>query len=210
MSKLSIITIFLLGPLIFWGNLSNQKIIIGFVQENHFMPLTIIDNDSLYSAPLGTKLEGKIIKIVSKEKEVHSIKSSGQYTDIYTDELHDFAVIDTSISSRDAFYVMSKKVFHFKLPDACMDLIHNFYTFFSKDDWGHHFIGQELLKESTHDIAEKSGVMIHFITDLDSDNFMELWISYKLMYGEIGYMVYEQDLASNDWISIANCCVNCD
>lgn len=47
-------------------------------------------------------------------------------------------------------------------------------------------------------------------TDPDHDGRKELWIDYRLMYGEIGRMVWEQSDSGEHWAEIANECFACD
>jgi hypothetical protein len=85
----------------------------------------------------------------------------------------------------------------------------SFYTFFSKDNWGKHFISKAQLSLPIEDIAMETGVNIHAITDIDGNNRYEVWVSYELMYGEIGVMVYQKD-ESEEWKLVVNHCFMCD
>ncbi len=90
------------------------------------------------------------------------------------------------------------------------DQAKSFYKYFSNDNWGKHFVTSDLLKKSTTEIANKSGVQIHYVTDLNKNKRPELWITFKLMHGEIGYAVYEADEKENNWVSLVNQCPGCD
>ena len=85
----------------------------------------------------------------------------------------------------------------------------SFYHYFSKDNWGQHFINKALLVKSSKDIGKETDVNIHGLTDLDSDGKKEVWVSYKLRYGEIGVMLYEQS-NDNNWELLLNHCYWCD
>lgn len=84
-----------------------------------------------------------------------------------------------------------------------------FYRFFRNDDWGRRFTWPDSHQATVDVLARTWGVLLHAETDLDTDNRRELWMSYGLMYGETGAMVYElRD--DGGWESVANHCFKCD
>ncbi|TEW50153.1 hypothetical protein [Psychromonas algicola] len=85
----------------------------------------------------------------------------------------------------------------------------SFYHYFSKDDWGQHFVNKALLVKPSKEIGNETDVNIHGLTDLDSDGKKEIWVSYKLRYGEIGVMLYEQS-NGDTWDLLINHCYWCD
>ncbi len=88
-------------------------------------------------------------------------------------------------------------------------IIFSFYQFFSEDWWGKHFIPKKLLNQTIDEISKQSNVLVHYITDLDLDSKYELWISYKVLYGKSGNMIYEQT-GKTGWDSLSNHCFMCD
>jgi hypothetical protein len=129
------------------------------------------------------------------------------FEDIYNEgNIYHFYSIQKKIKRGTFFSTKRNLDFNFRYNDN--NLTKRFYKYFSKTKWGQHFISGNLLQKDVTAIENNSGVIIHHITDIDSNGHFELWITYKLKYGEIGAMVYENE--NNTWNEISNKCINCD
>jgi hypothetical protein len=86
--------------------------------------------------------------------------------------------------------------------------VRSFYRFFSRDRWGANFLDEVSLDAPLQTIADSSNVRAYGLTDADRDGNPELWLTYQLMYGEIGAMVWER--APAGWHMLAYHCFSCD
>ena len=205
------IYVFLVVIFISVESFAQDEFTIGYIDNSLFHPMLKYIHGTL----LKTEYDKfDIPKWVKKafQKTDSKIKLSDpiKYSDIYTEEPGFYGKTHSPVSeNRGYFYAnIEKPLINLRFQERDK-VIHNFYEFFSNDNWGKHFIPKSLLDESIDEIYQETGVIIHYVTDIDKDAQYELWISYKLTYGEIGRMVYEQ-AGDSKWISISNHCFNCD
>lgn len=190
---------------------AQNEFTIGYIANSLFHPLINVSGGML-SAPKSN--EPIVTTWVKNAFQTSGLKiplsDPIKYTDVYTEEPGYYSKASLFIfGTRGNYYAnLEKPLIDLRFRNR-EKVIRGFYRFFSKDEWGRHFIPKDLLNQSVNDISKQSGVVVHYVTDLDSDSMIELWISYKLMYGEIGNMVYEQTEDST-WTSVSNHCYNCD
>lgn len=86
--------------------------------------------------------------------------------------------------------------------------VRSFYQSFARDGWGRHFFESVSPHAPLQTIADSSRIRPHGLTDLDGDGRAELWLTYQLVHGEIGAMVWEQ--TAQGWQMLAYHCFQCD
>ncbi len=84
----------------------------------------------------------------------------------------------------------------------------SFYRSFSRDYWGRQFFDNVSLDGPLQAVADSSKVRPYGMTDADGDGNPELWLTYQLMYGEIGAMVWEN--TPQGWRMLGYHCFRCD
>lgn len=180
----------------------------------------------------------RIYNVFSNSKENFVIEKIIKYEDSYSNEKYDLLKINTEKINKTLHKKINcpscaenKNFVHYKLNNVAdtdfftndkikfktlsknlhEDTLRNFYTFISKDAHWSRRIENRLLKKSIKDIETESGIHINFITDINKNSKVELWITYDVIYGMVGRMVYEQRKNSDDnWNLINNICLNCD
>lgn len=191
---------------------AQDNIVIGYITDSFFHPIIHV-SEGVFSLPNSKKPTlPPWLKNAFIESDVEiQLSEPIKYADIYGPDKPGYYGETSIITQADRgsyFANLENPLKDLKFENR-EKVILNFYQFLSQDSWGKHFISREILNLTVDQIAQKSEVKIHFVTDLDSDLLYELWISYKLMYGKIGNMVYEQTKDSK-WLSITNHCFNCD
>ncbi len=190
-----------------------QLAIIGYIDDSRFHPLVVITSETLSRADSAKlELKGKLRNAFRVLPETYLIQKQEDYLDAHGEDTPGrFGVINEKKSSIRDFYTLQQSVYPSQSPDVNKEIIRNFYVFFSRHKWGQHFFeGKKLLDKPVEEIAKKTNLRVHVVTDLNHNSRPELWISYKLMYGEIGRMLYEQAGDGSNWDEIANHCYLCD
>lgn len=182
--------------------------VIGYISDHNFHPLVVIENGSFSEAKSrNINLIGTLREAFEPQSASLSITAQKDYEDAYSDELGRFGVVRGKFRE-DAFYLLKSSIpLHSAVPSKA--LARDFYEYFSVDPWGKHFAEGAGSMEPATFLEQDKSVRILYETDLDSDGKKELWMTYRLMYGEVGRMVWEQ-VGPKKWQSIANHCFNCD
>jgi hypothetical protein len=186
---------------------------IGYIDDSRFHPLVVATSGTISRADSAKmELKGKLRNAFRVAPETYFIQKVEDYVDAHGEDTPGrFGVINKKTSSIRDFYTLHPSGYPSQSPDVNKEIIRNFYTFFSHHKWGQHFFeGKKLLDKPIEEIAKKTNLRVHVVTDLNHNSRPELWISYKLMYGEIGRMVYEQAGDGSNWGEIANHCYLCD
>ncbi|MBY0383887.1 hypothetical protein K2X05_01900 [bacterium] len=191
-----------------------KNILIGYADGENFMPLLSVTAGSLKAvdAVPGVSFK-KINEAFQPSQKSFQIKSWERAVDDISGASFILGKLDQKLNapSRNTFYMAcADHCAQLKVKNKTPEIMKSFYVYFSNDKWGKHFISPELSKKSLEEIALKSDIHIHYLTDLNENGLAELWFTYKLMHGEIGRMIYEQAGKSKDWKRLANRCVGCD
>ena len=203
--KIQILKFIILLSLFISISSAQDNYVIGYIDDAKYHPLIITDYGIIQKPDCNSIVFPEWVVNAFEQSELKIVISKPIfYIDVYSDEEGKYCTVLESLTfERDAFFA-NDTIPKIELSSPKKDmLIYSFYRFFSTDNWGKHFISRDLLKKSIHEISGKSSIIIHHITDLDTDSLYELWISYKLSYGEIGRMVYEQS-AESFWIPISS------
>jgi len=191
-----------------------QAGIIGYIQNSRFHPLVVVTSETISRADSAKlDLKGQLRNAFRHKSETFSIQKQEDYVDPYVDSdtPRRFGLVNKKISSVSDFYTLQPSIFPSQSPNVNKEIVGNFYSFLSRDKWGQYFFKEKkLLDKPLEEIAKKTKVRIHVITDLNHNSRPELWITYELMYGEIGRMVYEQASDGSNWEMIANHCYVCE
>jgi hypothetical protein len=194
--------------------IDQQPVVIGYIDDSRFHPLVIATADTISKADSAKlELKGQLRNAFEDTPQTFSVKKQQDYTDPYDDKdtPRRFALTDKKFSSVNTFFTLQPTAFPSQSPDAYKEIARKFYAFFSGHKWGRHFFtDKKLLEKPLEEIAEKTNLRIHVVTDLNHNSSPELWVTYKLMHGEIGRMVYEQVGDGSNWEEIANHCYECD
>jgi hypothetical protein len=148
-------------------------------------------------------LKGQLRNAFRDKSPTFSIQMQEDYVDPYDDSEtpRRFGLVNKKVSSVSDFYTLQPFIFPSQSPNVNKEIVGNFYSFLSRE---------KLLDKPLEEIAKKTNVRIHVITDLNHNSRPELWITYELMYGEIGRIVYEQASDGSNWEMIANHCYVCE
>ena len=187
--------------------------IIGYIDDSRFHPLVVVTEETIRSVDSAKmELKGNLRNAFRITPESYSIQKQEDYVDPYgKDTPGRFGVINKKASSLREFYALQPSVYPSQSPDVNKEVIRNFYVFFARHKWGQHFFeNKDLLNKPVAEIAKKTNLRVRVVTDLNHNSRPELWITYKLMYGEIGRMVFEQASDGSNWSEIANHCYICD
>lgn len=188
------------------------SLIVGYIDDSRFHPLIAIDENEISKA-VSNKLVlmGELFNTFEQHEQIIKLNKQTDYFDLYTRRLERCGIVGFEYSMRNFFFTLNsiKKSSHLPRSQHLNEII-SWYIYFSKDSWGKNFIRPEWLEKDVTAIADKSGVQIHYITDLNKNSNVELWITYELMYNKIGRMIYEKSKQLGQWIEIANHCFNCD
>jgi len=186
--------------------------VIGYVDSSQFHPLIVLDGKHINVAnSVQLELTGKIMDAFEEKGHVAASEKQITELDAYTDEQVRFGLIAPVVREKDRFYVLNSSPLNKAVILEKNHVIKSFYKHFSKDNWGRHFVENlDWLKLPLNQLYENSSVWTHYVTDLDDDGLLELWMTYKLMWGEVGRMVFEQSETGSSWIRISNHCFNCD
>lgn len=214
--KLSFFILFFLSLFFHFQSLATpSEFLIGYSEEEDFVPLLAVMGESLKKLETLPQAPYKKIRdAFQNSTESYQIKKWEINIDDMSGDSYVLAKLDRKIvkPKRGTFFISCIGVC--KQPEVknqSSEILNSFYSFFAKDKWGKHFIPTDLLKKSTAEIAAKSEVHIHHLTDLNKNGLPELWITYRLMHGEIGHMVYEQgSKKATDWKMLTNGCIGCD
>lgn len=193
------------------ADIGQSNTVAGYASGSDFWPMVTVQNGHLLDIVEPMPLKRRAIASFSDSKHRYSISKS---TYAGVDEMNGgnpvLCKVTPRVTKDDFFYVLPAS-FKPASPSQYEEVVHNFYVFFSRDNWGRHFIeDQAWLENKNSEIAKKSKVSVRHVTDLNHDGRMELWISYQLMYGEIGHMVYEQTNDMSGWKMLSNRCYGCD
>lgn len=182
---------------------------LGYLQDGRFFPLIVTTPSSFASASSTTTITGTLRNAFRATKESYVVRSAKQYEDAFTDEWWVYGELPTNVSKREEFYTLGARV-PGSFADRKTDTVMSFYRFFANDKWGRHLIdNRDWLKLGPSKIAENSNVRAHYVTDLDTDGLREIWLTYVLMYGEVGRMIFEES-GGGQWKQVVNHCYSCD
>src|SRR3989442_7145288 len=191
-----------------------QAGIIGYIENSRFHPLVVVTSETISRADSAKlDLKGQLRNAFRHKSETFSIQKQEDYVDPYVDSdtPRRFGLVNKKISSVSDFYTLQPSIFPSQSPNVNKEIVGNFYSFFSHDKCGQYFFkALKLLDKQLDEIATKTKVPSNMITDLNHNSRPELWITYELMYGEIGRMVYEQASDGSNWEMIANHCYVCE
>jgi len=209
--KISIIALgIIIGLLSCEQKQTHDPTIIGYIQDSLFHPFVQLQNNEYVKYDYTQSIAGKTLNpTFGTYSRTINILSDFEYEDLYSDDTARVGYIDTLINNRSAYYMLSNKGTSLQM-GYDIEIIHDFYRFFSTDKWGKHFIDAEWIDQPIDSIEFKSDLRIAGVTDIDEDGSHEIWLSYLLMWGEIGHAVYEETEQPGTWKSVANHCMNCD
>ncbi len=100
---------------------------------------------------------------------------------------HILEIDDNKDSSR---MFLSDKLINYKIIKIDEKNLYKFYKEFTRDKWGKHVVNWDMLKD-VGSIAEKTGVEVQFISDIDKDYNLEYWVYYNTAERVEGRVVYE-------------------
>jgi hypothetical protein len=191
-----------------------QPAIIGYIDDSRFHPLVVVTSEAISIADSAKLvLKGRLRNAFKDTLQTFSVEKQQDYIDPYDrkDTPRRFGLIDKKFSSVSVFFTLQPTAFPSQSPVVNQEIVRSFYVFFSGDKWGqHYFTVKKLLDKPIEEIAKKTNLSVHVVTDLNHNSRPELWISYKLTHGEIGRMVYEQASDGRSWEEVANHCYACD
>jgi len=193
--------------------LAQDGAIIGYIKDSLFHPLVCFADGRLTAAPDTNKsMIPSWVKNVFHATDLRfNLSDPVKYINYYgvdTTGYYGKVAPSTPDESGNYYANLETPLKYLELQNR-EQIIFSFYQFFSEDKWGRHFIPKKLLDQTIDEISKQSNVVVHYITDLDSDSKYELWISYKVLYGKSGNMIYEQT-GKTGWDSISNQCFMCD
>jgi len=186
--------------------------VFGYVQEGQFHPLLVLAGAQFAKYDAKTSLVGTLRNAFDpKGPELH-VEKDLEFDDLDADPPAKGRLGEVpGRSYRKLFFELSPGPVPRPAVAPSLEQKRSFLRFFAKkDDWGGQFAegakpGGEVAK-----IEQRGNVQILYATDLDGDGKTELWITYRLMYGEIGRMVWEQTDKNGEWVELANHCSSCD
>ncbi|WP_075187031.1 hypothetical protein [Teredinibacter haidensis] len=184
--------------------------VYGYVRDGNFHPVLSVENNQFKVLAGSHSSIPKGIEPLFIRDSVNTLEISGSenYQDVLGEDKVGTLGKISSEEKPDTFFYKS-------IDSAAVNSSNNqsknmsFYSFFSRNEWGRHFINKNQLSLSLENIAKESGVFIHAITDIDENGRNEVWVSYKLMYGEIGAMIYQEE-EKEEWKLLVNHCFWCD
>lgn len=184
--------------------------VYGYVRDGNFHPILSVENNQFKVLAGSHSNIPKSIEPLFVRGSANALEISGSenYKDVLgVDKVGTLGKISSEEKPATLFYkdIDSASV---KSSDNQSESM-SFYTFFSQDKWGRHFISKAQLSLQLENIANETGIIIHAITDIDANGRSEVWVSYKLMYGEIGAMIYQQG-EKEEWTLLVNHCFWCD
>jgi len=191
-----------------------QPAIIGYIDDSRSHPLVVVTSEAISRADSAKLvLKGRLHNAFEDTPQTFSVEKQQDYIDPYDDKdtPRRFGLIDKKFSSVSVFFTLQPAAFPSQPPVVNQEIVRSFYVFFSGHKWGQHFFAvKKLFDKPIEEIAKKTNIRVHVVTDLNHNSRPELWISYKLMHGEIGRMVYEQASDGRGWEEVANHCYACD
>jgi hypothetical protein len=200
--------IFLVISLLAITTFSASAEVIGYVRDGKFHPLVTVDGKRI------AEVQSRKLQMVGTirnafEPSPESLRVAGQedYEDGFSNKLGRFGKVQGKAKDNQFYLQGSSSPMRAKVPSK--ELKRSFYRHFSNDPWGRHFAESGGSKKPVAALEKKRDVQVLYATDLNANGKPELWITYRLMYGEIGRMVWEQR-GINEWVSLANHCFNCD
>ena len=189
---------------------TESESIYGYVRDINFYPLVSLEGHQFRVLTNSHAQIPEIVEPLIQTLPANALQltSSENYIDRYgQDTIGTFGKMTPVKQTTPFFYKnVNSAVVEFSKDTVARK---SFYKFFSNDNWGRHFISKAQLSLSLPTIAKVTDINIHAVTDINEDGRKEIWASYKLMYGEIGAMVYEQG-GSEGWKELVNHCFQCD
>ena len=187
-------------------NVAFAKQVIGYIEHNYFFPIIEINNNKIETnISINDCLSFEALNSYKKPFKF-KVQYYTNLFDRYTDKYNLVAKVNTSKSFDKILFSNEPKIITKDIVLFQNDII-NFYQYFKNDKWGRNFY-EKIKKPKTISDFEKTGIKIILITDINMDKNIELWITYRLMYGEIGRMIYEKK--DNNWKMILWRCHSCD
>lgn len=192
--------------------LQEESRIVGYVRSGHFHPLIVRDSVGITPANSSElNLLGRLVNAFESGGQSAALTRQEDYVDPFTDVAGRFGLVEDSVPERGHFYYLNGSTGELLPTDGGNDpAAVSFYRFFASDQWGRRFIEQEWLTLPAEEIARRSDVVVHFVTDLDRDGQQEVWITYRLKYGEVGALVYEETGVQDRWVLLVDHCYVCD
>ena len=182
--------------------------VIGYVRDGKFHPLVTVEGQRIAEAhSRELQLVGSIRNAFAPSTTSLSVTSQEDYEDAFSDELGRFGVVEGKAEDNQFYLEGSSSPLRAEAPSK--ELKRSFYLHFSKDRWGRHFADSPGAKDPVSVLEEEGKIQALYATDLNANGKTELWLTYRLMYGELGRMVWEQS-GVNEWVSLTNHCFNCD
>jgi hypothetical protein len=181
---------------------------IGYVRDGAFHPLMAWDGGSLLTEHIVERpLGGRLGYVIDESRSDFVLDENVDYIDPYTEEPGRFANVMGRPAGPVVFAHVGGEPQEISLR-ADSTLAHSFYRAFAKDRWGSRLLRNADLETSLSEIALASNVITYGTTDLDADGHPEIWVTYQLMYGEIGAMLWEE--GPQGWARLVNHCYICD
>lgn len=187
-----------------------DPVIIGYMAEHRYHPLITVEGSRISEVkPRTLSLVGTLRDAFVPNKTALSVQRQEDYEDAFTDKLGRYGIV-LGESQENSFYVLNGTAgsIHAKIPSK--EMKKSFFGFFSKDQWGRHFAESADTRDPIRVLESEGKVQLHYATDLNRNGKSEVWATYRLMYGELGRMIWEEGTNPGEWISIANHCYNCD
>jgi len=197
----------------------NTAATYGYVKGEYFHPMLSVNNNKIITSgmsvitPINIKpmfksdtndQRSNVIPLSSPENYNEALGVEGGGTRA---KLTRYIDTDDEQSSPYLFFQSSNNPLFKLYNDETINI--SFYHYFAKDEWGQHFVNKALLVKPSKEIGNETDVNIHGLTDFDRDGKKEIWVSYKLRYGETGVMLYEQN-HNDTWSLLLNHCYWCD
>ncbi len=182
--------------------LAQDGVMIGYIRDSLFHPLVYFSDGRLAAPDINESMFPAWVKNAFHATDLKiTLSDPVEYIDYLGEDKTGYycKILQSTPAERGNYYA------NLETPLEGLELqnqeqtIFSFYKFFSEDMWGKHFIPKKLLNQAIDEISKQSGILVHYITDLDSDS----------MYGEIGNMIYEQT-GKTSWASLSNHCYMCD
>ena len=185
-----------------------ERGIMGYVGGGTFHPLVLFEGGQLVRVEVADlQLEELLAYRVNGDTTSIQLGQQERYVDRYTDENGIFAHVAIAATGYPffAYTGAGAGVLVFR-PDTAAT--RSFYRVFAQDPWGRQFFGTSDLDGPLPEITAESKVRTHGVTDVDRDGRLEIWVTYRLMWGEVGAMGWEE--TGTGWTRFAIHCFDCD
>ncbi|OIO59496.1 MAG: hypothetical protein COX57_03090 [Alphaproteobacteria bacterium CG_4_10_14_0_2_um_filter_63_37] len=184
--------------------------IAGSIDHGQFHVLLSFDEDGFDTPPsTALNLTGTAYPLFASAPQIVELPQQRDSEDDFTDEPVRMGLTGDEQSWDRAFFVLHDDPQHWLGNAPSETDVRSFYRFFAHDRWGSNFVPSSLLDAPLEELAPATNVTVLFATDVDHDGHNELWMTYRLMWGELGRMVWEAD-DNGAWVNLANRCFNCD